>query len=147
MKLPRATTVFLAAILVLSVAIEQAFTFPVVATMILFVQQPLLSDTEGVSLATLVGILVAVTYHVPFALGMLIFLVGTFLARTILEKSHAQLRDSLLTAVISLILAVVTQAEFTWFHLLGFAVYFSVVMILFRVWIRRKSYMFQKLKR
>lgn len=139
-KFPRGSTVLLALLLLVTLSLEQAFVLPILTLMILFVQQPLLSDVESSVLAGILGLLFAVVFHVPIAFGVGVVLLGVALSRTVFQQAHVQARDAALTIAICAAMAWALQFKVTVVSLGQFFVYFMAVIVLLRLWVSRRSY-------
>lgn len=147
MKLPRSTTVFLVLLLFMLLAVEQVFALPVVTTMIFLVQQPMLSEEESCVVAGLLGIVVAVIYHIPFAAGMTIYLLAVLMSRRLLQRAHVQVRDTVVAVLVCSALAILTNVDFTREQVIQFMVYIGVVVVVLRLWISRRAFMTQRFRR
>ena len=140
MKFPRGSVIVLALLLSLTLSLEQAFTLPVLVTMILLIQQPLLTEIESVVLAAVIGILVAVVYHVPLAVGVAAFVLVTLLSRTVLEKVHVQARDAALTLGLCASLVWFMKTPVTVWGAATFFAYFLIVIVVLRVGVSRRAF-------
>lgn len=147
MKLPRSSTVILLVVLLAALCVEQSYALPVITTMIFLTQQPLLSDDESIVLAGLLSVAVAVVYHVPFAISMLLYSIAIFLSRKLLVRLHVQVKDVLLTIGVCVALASLVRVEIDAQNIAEFVVYIAVAVVLFRLWISRKSFMTQRLRK
>lgn len=140
MKFPRGSVILLTLLMIVTLSLEQAFALPVLTVMILLVQQPLLSDLESCVLAGVVGFLFAVVYHFPLAVGIGVLLLATALSRTVLQRTHVQARDAVVTLAICGSLAWVMKLPLTPVVVGEFLVYFLFVIFLIRLWISRRSF-------
>lgn len=144
MKLPRGSVFFLFVLTVLSLLFEQTFTLPVLTLMILLVQQPLMTDEESCVLAGCLGVLSAVVYHLPFAVGILACIACVWASRTVLKQFHGQLRDVLITLVVCAVFAWQMRISLHFSTLLGFFVYVAGVVVVLRLWISGRSFHAQR---
>ncbi|MBW7943925.1 hypothetical protein H3C70_00830 [Patescibacteria group bacterium] len=140
MKFPRGSVLALALLLLLTLSVEQAFTLPVLVTLILLIQQPLLTETESVVLAAVIGLFVAVVYHVPLAVGVGAFVLVTLMSRTVLEKVHVQARDAALTLGLCASLVWFMKTPVTMWGAAAFLAYFLSVIVVLRVWVSRRAF-------
>lgn len=139
-RLPRWSTVLLLLLLVVTVSLEQAFALPVMTLMILFIQQPLLNELESCLLAGIIGIFFSVIFHMPIALGVAIVVLVVGLSRTVFQQSHVQVRDAILTLATCSAMTLAMQSRLSLIAVAEFIVYFLVIVVILRLWIRRRSY-------
>jgi|GEM_PF-1369922 len=139
-RLPRGSTVLLLVLLLLTLSLEQVYALPVLTLMILFVQQPLLSDLESSVLAGLIGLLFAVVFHLPIAVGVGLIMLAVGLCRTVLQQAHVQARDAVLTLATCGAMAWFMKSHLTAGTLIQFLLYFFFVIIILRLWVSRRSY-------
>lgn len=139
-RLPRGSTLLLLVLLLFTLSLEQVFALPVFTLMILFVQQPLLSDLESSVLAGLVGLLFAVVFHFPIAAGVGLLLLAVGVSRTIFQQTHVQARDAILTLATCGAMAWIMKSSVTTLSLIQFLLYFSFVIVILRLWVSRRSY-------
>lgn len=143
-KPPRGSVVFLFVVTVVSLLFEQAYTLPVLTVMVLLVQQPLLTDEESCVLAGFLGVLSAVVYHLPFAVGVSVFIASVWASRTVFHRLHGQLRDVVITFAVCAVLAWQMHITIHLSTLLGFLVYVAGVVVVLRLWISGRSFHAQR---
>lgn len=146
LKLPRGSVVFLFFLTTLALVFEQTFALPVLTLMIVFVQQPLLTDEESCALAGILGLLCAVVYHFPFAIGVAACVFAVAIHRTFLQNVHVQAKDALMTVAVCGVFAWQMHLSLNLTSVLRFFVYVAVVIVMLRLWVSRRSYHAQRTK-
>ena len=140
MKLPRSSAIIFTLLLILILSIERVFSLPIAMTMVFLMQQPVLNEEESCVIGGVIGLLLAVVYNLPLAVGIGLFLLVTLVSRLTLSKPHLQTRDGLLTLVFCICLATLTHLIPTTMSVVGLVVYFVLVNIFVRMWISRRSF-------
>jgi hypothetical protein len=140
MKFPRSSALVFTVVLVLMLSIESTFSVPFAATMFFLIQQPILTEEESIVLAGILGLLIAVLYHLPLAVGLGLFFFITLISRLTLSKPHLQTRDGLLTLLFCAILVVLTRMSLNVTSVVGLVAYFVLVNVCARIWISRRSF-------
>jgi hypothetical protein len=136
MKLTQLPALFFTFLIVVVAVIESTFSLPVVALLLLLMQQPLLSEVESVMLALVLGMVVSAMYTLPFALGMSVVAVITLIARRHTGHSHAQTRNGLLVLVGAITIVLAFNSRPMLFEVGGFFAYYCVVILISRLWKR-----------
>jgi Na+-translocating ferredoxin:NAD+ oxidoreductase RnfD subunit len=136
MKLTQLPVLFFTALMIVIAVVESTFALPVVALLLLLMQQSLLSEVESVILALLLGMVISAMYSLPFVLGMSVVAIITLIARRHIWKSHAQTRDGLLVLIGVIVIGLSFHPRPGLFEIGGVAAYYSVVILISRLWKR-----------
>lgn len=136
MKLTQLPVLFFAMLVIVIAIIESTFALPVIALLLLLMQQPLLSELESMILALVLGIVISTMYTLPFALGMCVVVVATLIARRHLWQSHAQTRDGLVVLLGITVIGAAFQPRPGLFEIGAVIGYYSVVILVSRLWKR-----------
>ncbi len=140
MKFPRSSVVIFMVVLVVLLSTERVVSLPIATMMIFLMQQPILTEEESGVVGTVIGLLIAVVYSLPLAVGIGLCLLVTLVSRLTLSKPHLQARESLLTLLFCGSLVILTHLPFTLKSVLGFLGYFILINVFTRIWVSRRSF-------
>lgn len=140
MKLQLFFDLLLFLFLMLLLSIESIFMPPVIVFFVFIQQQSVLSELEVIGLAWVLGLSISVLYSMPLAVGVVCVLGMTVLKRLQWWESFAQTRDGLMVLLASSIIGLLTVQRPTSAQFIAFVVYFSTVVFVSRLWVRRQRF-------
>ena len=136
MKLTQLPVLLFAVLVVAIAVVESTFALPVVALLLLLIQQPLLSEVESVVLALVLGMVISAMYTLPFAVGMSVVAIMPFIARRHVWQSHVQTRDGFLVLLGVIVIGLAFHPRPGLFEIGWVVAYYSVVILISRLWKR-----------
>lgn len=144
MKMQLLFSIVFFTLLVILLTAESIVLPPVIVLSLFLRQQSVLSEYEALVMAWGLGIVIAVLYSMPLAVGIACVAGVTFFRRMQWWQSYSQTRDELMALVACSVIGIVAVRHPTGLQVLGFLLYFGSVILAARLLARRQMLSFKQ---